>query len=302
MIRQILQDLFGEVIDAPRGEYRINSPYFNDTKFHLYINEEKWKWYDQHESKGGDLVSFLAEHLEVPKEEVRDHILKSYYKNPSAIKPKKIKTTKEIKNNKPNFIPDVKWFKNGDYSSYAMEFIKKRNLPEEAINQLGFIHEPGYYNDHLFIPFVENGTMKWWIYRDYSWCAVDNYKYPKNMARKGVVYNIDRIKENSTVFIFESVLDALMLKEQIGTSMNGSSLDDEQAKKIMNKKPGKIVFVFDKDDTGRKTAVRNIEKFKNYNVDLYLFNNFEGKDFGESGEHFIDEEECLFIKNYGGKK
>lgn len=196
----------------------------------------------------------------------------------------------------------------------AIKYLVKRNIPKNNIKKLGYIFEPGtIYNQTIFFPFWENGKIVYFTTRDFT----DNrYIYRENgekeklryIAAKGMnshdfVFNIDEIKEGGDLFIFEGLLDALTLKEQVGTATMTSTLGDKQAIKIWDKAPGRIILVPDNDEAGRDNLIRNYKKLLFHrppsmsDVKVLKYSIPEGsKDFNETGKNYIDVSECEGIK------
>ena len=269
-MKEILEKYFGEVKISSKGEYRINSPYFDDNNFHLYINQQKQKWFDFHEQIGGDLKSFFKKHL-----------------IPNKLKKQKIKIEKEEEIEIPKFLL-LKNNKNNE----AYRYLKKRKVPEKNIEKLGFCID-GVYKDRIFIPFFEENEIIYFVTRDFTNSSKLRYLNPKG-KRSDKVYNIDKINKNESLFIFEGIFDSIMLENQIGTAILTNSISDQQIEKITQKNPKKIIFVPDNDKIGRKKLFYNVKKFKQFEkeIDFFVFDDFEGKDFSESGENFIDEKKC----------
>ena len=202
----------------------------------------------------------------------------------------------------PLVLPDgITFFyekKDGIIRNQAWNYLVQRGIPEENIIKLGYIYDPSSeFNKRIFVPFYENNILVYFIARDFTGKNIMRFKNPKGLDSKNFVYNIDEIHDD--VFIFEGLFDALMLKEQIGTAMLSADLGVEQIKKIWDTAPKRIIFVPDNDETGKRTLSRNIDlavKYKppSLHTEILIFRIEEKfKDFGESGENYIDINKCV---------
>ena len=189
--------------------------------------------------------------------------------------------------------------KPGMIRNRAYNYLKNRGVSKEVINEFGYIYNPGSrFHQTIFIPFYENRRLVYFITRDYT--EKNKYRYinPKTANSRYFIYNIDKIEEKGTVFIFEGVFDAISLKKQVGTAMLSDTLCKEQAIKIIDKIPSKIVFVPDNDEAGKKSLNKNIKQLLKYRppsvkFDIYVYYiKEEAKDFNESGKDYINIEEC----------
>lgn len=296
IVRKFLVKNFGVVKETSTGELRINSPFANDSKFHMYINPTKGVVYDFKTNYGNGFISFVAEFLEVNKKEAVKHLIQDY-------------SSREILENfnEEDFvedeieleIPDVIYFKDtnkGIIGRQAFRYLQSRKIPLDSIEKLGYVYNPSSeYNKTIFIPFYEGGRLVYYITRDFTGNSYLRYKNPKGIDSSKFVYNIDEIED--VVFIFEGVLDALMLKNQIGTATLNANLSKTQAVKILDKAPKTIVFVPDNDDTGKSTLEKNIDTMLRFappslKLNILVYSIQEGKDFGETGKNSINVLEC----------
>lgn len=292
-----LEDNFGDIKRTNSDEIRINSPFVDDRKFHMYINPVKGVVHDFKSGYSGGFISFIGEYLNIGNRAVISHLIRNYSGRGSM---KDFSITEYIEKNKEFELPEgLNWFseiKKGVIRNQAYKYLKKRNLSEEIINEFGYIYQPGSeYNRMVFIPFYEDGELVYYICRDFTGKNDLRYNFPHGLNSKQFIYNIDKIKD--TVFIFEGVFDAIALEEQIGTAMLSSDLGKEQATKILNRAPKDIVFVPDNDETGKRTLEKNIQLLLTYkppslNLNIWIYEIKEVKDFSETGRKYIDMREC----------
>jgi len=300
-IKSFITTNFGEFKETSSGEIRINSPFEQDGKFHLYINSEKGVVHDFKTGYGSDFATFVADFLEIDRSRVIPLLIREYSNRQSL---EEISISEYIEKSQDLILPKgLTWFseaKKGIIRNRAYSYLKERNVSEKVINDLGYIFEPGSeYDRAIFIPFYEDGELVYFITRDFTKKNFLRYNNPKGLNSKKFVYNIDNIED--TVFIFEGVFDALMLEGQIGTAMLSADLGKEQAIKILDKAPKNVIFVPDNDETGENTLEKNIKLFIKYkatslDINIMVLYLMGVKDFAETGKNHIDLRECVFWK------
>ena len=297
IIIAFLQDNFGDLRKTSSDEIRINSPFADDRKFHMYINTEKGVVKDFKSGYSGSFISFASEILSLGNRAVISHLIKNYSGRGSM---EDFSITEFMEVSQEFELPEgLNWFaeaKNGIIRNQAYKYLERRKIPEEIINEFGYVYQTGSeYNRMIFIPFYEESELVYYICRDFTGKNDLRYNFPHGLNSKKFVYNIDKIKD--TVFIFEGVFDALALKEQVGTAMLSADLGKEQATKILNRAPKNIIFVPDNDETGESTLEKNIKlllKYRPPSLDLTIWiYKLEGvKDFSETGQNYIDVIKC----------
>lgn len=293
-----LQSEFDEVKITPTGEWRINSPFTTDRNFHLYIQPNKGVFYDHKTQHKGTVFSFIAEYLQIPTNRVIQVLVRDYgagaefnYK-PEDYIPK----AKNLE-----LPPGLHFFSEGGTGpihNQAYNYLLRRRIPEENIRELGYIYDPqSEYDKSIFIPFVEDGSIVYFITRDFTGRKIKRYKNPLGIDSKQFVFNLDKIKDE--LFIFEGVMNALSLQGQVGTAMLSAEIGQRQIDKIIDKTPQRIIFVPDNDDTGEQTLSRNIfrlsdkiPKSRRDETSIYIFRMKKFKDFNESGLHHISLDDC----------
>jgi DNA primase len=291
-----LQVEFGEVKVTPTGEWKINSPYANDTKFHLYINPDKGVFYDQKTQHKGTVFGFIAEHLQISPVQVIQKLVQDYGAGPDL-------------NYKPeDYIPKAKNLElpsglhffseagTGPIRNQAYKYLVNRGIPEASIRELGYIYEPGTpFDKSIFIPFYENGQLVYFITRDFTGNKILRYRNPSGFDSKEFIFNHDKIRDE--LFIFEGVMDALSLEGQVGTAILSADLSNKQIDKIVDILPKRVIFVPDNDETGKKTLAENIDRFfhrtpPSFPMEIYIYRLKNFKDFNESGLHHISLSDC----------
>lgn len=283
------------------GEYRINSPFISDKKYHFYINPEKGVVNDFKSGYSGSFVQFARDFLDIPATGLIQYII-SQYGGRGAGNIYGSQNTTFQNNEKMGDAPaGVSFFsikKEGVIRNIAYNYLVNRGIPEKNIEELGYIYdEDSEYNKMIFIPFFEHGDIVYFICRDFAGDNYLRYKNPVGLNSKQFVYNIDKMKEDGTVFIFEGIFDALSLDGQIGTAMLSSDFGKEQVIKILNTAPETVVFVPDNDEAGKKSLDRNVKLFLKYkptslDINILVYNIENVKDFNETGKHHISLNEC----------
>ena len=298
IIKAFLINNFDVVKETSGGEFRINSPFAQDNKFHMYVNPEKGVVHDFKTDYGHDFITFVSDYLQISKREVIPFLLKNYSVGKNL---DNFSISNYIEKTEELVIPDGLHFfaelKKGIIRNQAYKYLKGRKISEEVINELGYIYNPNSeYNKMIFVPFYEEGKLVYFLARDFTNNNFLRYNNPHGLNSKQFVYNIDKIED--TVFIFEGVFDALMLKEQVGTAMLSADLGKQQAIKILNKVPDNIIFVPDNDETGKKTLEKNIKLILRYKapsqkLNILIYYLQDVKDFGETGNNSIDINNCI---------
>jgi len=300
IIIAFLENNFGDVKRTTSSdEIRINSPFSDDRKFHMYINPEKGLVNDFKSGYSGSFISFAGEYLNLGTRATISHLIKNYSVGGSGLIDN-FSITEYIEKTQEFELPDgLRWFSEhneGIIGRQALKYLKNRKISEEVINELGYIYEPGSeYDKMIFIPFYEDGELVYYICRDFTGDNYLRYNFPHGLNSKKFVYNIDKIDDS--VFIFEGVFDALALEKQVGTALLSADLGKDQASKILNRAPKDIIFVPDNDETGSKTLQKNINMLWKYkppsiNPNIWVYEISDVKDFSETGQNFINMAEC----------
>lgn len=300
MAISFIQDHFGnEYKLTTTGEYRINSPFIQDKKMHLYISPRLGLVNDFKSGFHGTFAHFVSTYLGISNNAVLPFLIRNYSVKRSILEFIKDED-KESANN--IVVPDCVTFFNdlneiGIVCRQALKYLINRGIPTNNIKKLGYINDPGNeYGMSIFVPFFEDYRIVYFITRRFI-SGEPRYSNPHNIDSKQFVYNIDEIEEGGDIFIFEGIFDALSLNRQIGTAMLSADLGDKQAVKIFDKAPKNIIVVPDNDETGRNKLNNNIKtllKYKPPSLDtkIYVYEFDNVKDFNETNKHYIDILEC----------
>lgn len=301
IIIAFLEDNFGEVKKTTSEEIRVNSPFVDDRKFHMYVNPQKGVVNDFKSGYGGSFIKFASEYLNMGTRAAISHLIKNYSGRGSF---RDFSITEYLEKTNEFELPEgLNWFaetKQGIIRNQAYNYLKRRKVSEEVINEFGYIYNQGSeYNKTIFIPFYEDGELVYFITRDFTNKNDLRYNFPHGVNSKNYVYNIDKIENE--VFIFEGVFDAIALDKQVGTAILSADLGKRQAIKILNKAPKKIIFVPDNDETGKETLEKNIFLLLKYKppslaFEIFIYEIKNYKDFSklkeETGQNYINIVEC----------
>lgn len=313
MLMRFLAENF-EIKQTSTNEIRINSPFKEDKKFHVYIEPKKSLFTDYKSGKSGSMETFIADYLDINRNQVIITLIKEYglsfgefYLNTESnfIMNEDTKEKEVMK----NFLENEKglaFFNNqevvGRFGTKVLEYLRNRKIEEKYIHNMGYVYrEHSDYDKRLIIPFFENGCLVYFTARDITGESKLRYKNPPGLDTKEYVLNIDDI--NDELVICEGALDALSLNEkQVGTAMMSGDMGVKQINKIIEKSPSRIIYVPDQDATGFLKMEKNISNLFYYyppslNLDIFIYNIPKPfKDFNElkmnTGKDFILYEEC----------
>lgn len=185
----------------------------------------------------------------------------------------------------------------------AYNYLKSRSIPEVSINQLGYVYDTNRdFELGIFIPFFENGELVYYIIRNVDSSSKLRYDNPKGINGSEFLYNYDSMKDNGVICITEGVFDAISIENYLGTAMLTSSLNKNQASKIFDKAPSKIIYIPDNDKAGRIFIEKNVKLLIRYkppsvNTEFYIYNipnpYKDFNDYASKENGFIDIKECI---------
>lgn len=317
LLMRFLENNF-EIKRTSSNEIRINSPFKEDRKFHVYIEPRKSVFTDFKIQKSGSMEVFISDYLGISLSQVMPTLIKEYGLSFGEFFIKEdflIKENSKEKEVIKNFLEGEKglvFFNKkeeiGKFGKTVLEYLYKRKINEKYISSMGYVYRSGSeYDKRLIIPFIEDGCLVYFTARDTTEKSKLRYRNPPLLDTKEYVLNIDDI--NDELIICEGTLDALSLNEgQVGTAMCSGDLGIKQIMKIIEKGPNKIIYVPDQDATGIMKMEKNIANLFYYypsslNLEVYVYNIPKPfKDFNEfkvaTGKDFILYNECeLYNRN-----
>ena len=300
---------------SPSGEWiNINSEFTSDDKHRMGFNLEENYVNDFKLNTGMSLVRFVAEHEDIDVFQARlllDEIALKMGKGVRRVK-KSEHEKKRIEASDCSAIldlPDMKSFfdPRSGIGERALSYLKSRGIGEKHIRkyQLSYsdtkrcpkCHGDGYDDDddqcsfcngtginffysRVIIPSYEKGNLIYLqgrtIFDGGSELRYQNIKAP----RLQVVYFYDLLNEGDDIYICEGPVDAMTLFDYSTTALLNTKISDPQVTKILRKKPRRIIFVPDYDETVAKRErikgaiaenMRKIMEQSNHEVDLGIY-------------------------------
>ena len=143
-----------------------------------------------------------------------------------------------------------------ELANIAIEYCKKRHIPEEIYNKFYICHD-GKYHDRLIIPFyTKDNHIEYFQGR-----TLKNLepKYMNRCSAETHLYNRDFIDKSKPVFVLEGPIDSLFIENAVATCGAGSSamLDKEIAEFPQ------VYYILDNDAAGNKKAGKLVRQHKN---------------------------------------
>lgn len=218
----------------------------------------------------------------------------------------KVEKKEEVKEKAKLAIPEGLTFfsdaTSGIMYDKAINYLRSRGVAEKLIQQMGYVYDPNrLFELGVFIPFFENGELVYYILRNVDKLSPLRYDNPRGINASSFVFNYDNIREGDTICVVEGVFDAISIQNYIGTAMLTSSMSRNQASKLFDKAPSKIIYIPDNDETGERYIDKNINMMIRYkppslDTEFYIYRiPSEYKDFSEYAEKgggFIDFNDC----------
>lgn len=218
----------------------------------------------------------------------------------------KLEKKEEIKEKTELTIPEGLTFfseaSGGIMYNKAISYLRNRGVPEASIQQMGYVYNPeNMFELGIFIPFFENEELVYYILRNVDRSSKLRYDNPRGINATSFIFNYDNIKEGDTICITEGVFDAISIQNYVGTAMLTSSMSKDQASKIFDKAPERIIYIPDNDEAGERFIQRNMNmmiRYKPPSLDTKFFiyripSEFKDfSDYAESGGGFIDFNDC----------
>lgn len=284
VIKYIEDYVTTDYLITPSGEWvNINSELTSDDKRRMGFNLEQNYVNDFKMNTGMSLVKFVAEHEDIDIFAARMLLTKisiQMGKGIRRIKKDDIEKKRiEAADCAPIIdLPDMKSFFNplSSIGERALSYLKARGIGEKHIRKYKLsysdnkkcpiCHGEGFDDDddeclfcngtginffysRIIIPSYERGNLVYLqgrtIAEGGSELRYQNIKAP----RLQVVYFYDELREGEDIFICEGPIDAMTLYDYNATALLNTKISDPQITKILRKKPKRIIFVPDYDET-----------------------------------------------------
>jgi DNA primase len=128
----------------------------------------------------------------------------------------------------------------------AKEYLYSRGFDDKDIRKYHFkVGIDGEYMERIIVPFIEDNKIVWFQGRHLIPNHYMRYLNPESVEKSMLVYNIDNLQENGIGIIVEGPFDAATVN---GQAIMGSTISEWQIRKILNKKPDRLVVVPDNDE------------------------------------------------------
>lgn len=163
------------------------------------------------------------------------------------------------------------YFKPAKQFRKAVEFCKRRHIQDHIDEFYYSIHPTdNIMSGMLIFPFYMEDKETLYGFQGRHTEQKLFYTHSKNESVKS--YNTFNVDYEQTVFIFESIIDSLMVENSI--AMLGTSLS-EAIKALMHKR----VWIFDNDRVGKQRALQYLDQGEK----CFIYpDNFKWKDFNEA--------------------
>lgn len=163
-----------------------------------------------------------------------------------------------------------RYFKPAREYSKAIDFCKRRQITDYIDRFYYCIHPDSIMSGMIIFPFVLDDNETLYGFQGRHTDQKLFFTHSKNESIK--CYNIFNVNPKNTVYIFESIIDSLMIDNAI--AMLGTSLSIQVENLIPNR-----VYIFDNDKVGVK---RSIEYLEQGSKCVILPPNLKFKDFNEA--------------------
>lgn len=188
---------------------------------------------------------------------------------------------------KYKFELNPKYFKPAYEFREAIDFCKKRNILEHIDKFYYNIHPKHILSNMIIFPFLLEDQRTCYAIQGRRIDGIKRFNtFSNNESMK--VYNLFNVKLDEPVYIFESIIDSLMVENSI--AMLGTSLSKSCSNMIKEK-----IFIFDKDIVGKTRTLQMLES----GVRCFIYPEyFKYKDFNEAicSGNYKKEQLPKFIK------
>lgn len=171
-----------------------------------------------------------------------------------------------------------------DLSKKAVEYCKKRMIPEDIWKKFYICHE-GKYHDRLIIPFY-NKAGKIEYFQGRTLIGLEP-KYMNRLAETKL-YNKDFVDKDKPIIVLEGPIDAMFIDNAVATCGAGSSSAlDAQLNKFEQ-----VYYIFDNDEAGYKKAGKLVRDHKH----VFMWGKFLN-DFGLDPKKIKDINDVILAMN-----
>ena len=294
------------------NNFSINSPFTSDTKSRCnFVKHDEYGWlFNDLKARGnidsdlyhGSIFKFIKLYKNFYNQnQAKNYFYEKYvYGKDIEFKPQKIKNKENIVEKKYHLPTSFEKLNiNKEEHSPYLNYLLSRGFSKDKILNTNVWVD--FDSKRIQFPIYESDELIFWTGR-----AILKY-IPKELRWKKCsikdthpVWNLDKVTENSTIYIFEGILDAMSLETsygEYGVAILLGILSDTIRTKILSKNPSKIVIVMQnafKDKTAKEQQFKIAEKLSEYHENIYVYDwsNIEEKDNNE-----ILKNKKIFDKN-----
>jgi DNA primase len=181
-------------------------------------------------------------------------------------------------------------------SKHALKFLYKRRITDQDIIKynIGFCNK-GPYADRVIIPsYNKNGSLNYFIARDYTNNLSQKYKNPSGVSSKNIIGWELYINWDAPIILVEGIFDALTIKRNV-IPLFGKVIHGKLMEKLVKSSVDRIYIALDND--AKRDALKQAEMLMSYGKEVYIVE-MEGKDANEIGfEQFLKTIEQTYPLN-----
>lgn len=148
----------------------------------------------------------------------------------------------------------------------AVEFCKKRKIPEEIWRKFYYV-ENGKYRNRIVIPFYRrNGSISFFQARSLD--PNSEIKYLSSLKKKEI-YNMDFVDKSKPIIVLEGPIDSMFVENSIATVGISSS---KEINSMLGNSSLKVYYLYDNDKAGRISAyLKVLEGYPVFSWNRFLF-------------------------------
>ena len=251
--KKVLEDLYGDRLHVYGDEWVIPS-LENPRKLKLYVNPEKGKAIDFIGGRGYNVDTLLTRLLGIDRETLAERIIEWRLRNERTVEEYREAVEGKVETDLIEYPRKL-----APLTSTCKRYLRERYIDPDWAEEYGFGYvlqdeaNPKRDWGRLFIPSYSDGRL---VYYQTRALGEDKIKYfgPKGVDKRAIVGNLHLIKD--TAYIVEGIIDGIKIG---GQTIYGSSISEQQARLIIERRPRRIVVVPDNDKPGYQGAIKTIE-------------------------------------------
>lgn len=228
---------------------------------------DKWIYHCFRCDVSGDFVGFISDREGISYKEAYKRLSNPKYDAKKIIERfKKVKKVEDIDYSTLdiNLVSDCfsledkpEGITKQNYINTLNKFVKDRKIPEKL-----YIAHSGRYKGRIIIPVWDRDKLVYFQGRAISDAIEPKYLNPK-VDKKGIIFNYHNFSPDKSIILCEGLIDAMMVDNNQGTSVLGTSVDKETIDNLIDLTDENIIIALDNDNAARKKINTMIEKEKN---------------------------------------